>query len=205
MQNFAEELAYWYFRLNGFFLIRNFVHHSVGREDGADSDLLGLRLRATAEKIYSRSDERFVDLPWDQNHSTIKNLQNEAGSWKHDVAVIVEIKGGEQTDPGNAFNATRLRAALHRLGFENAFSHFDALAAARETPIGEWRVLKFLCCRKPQIGEIASPLFHTIYLEDAMAFIKHRFESYPKKRSDWNHFPSDLIQFLAFISDTETH
>jgi hypothetical protein len=46
--NYSETLSYWYLRLNGFFLLRNFVLHPPyinGRdyEQVADSDLLAIR------------------------------------------------------------------------------------------------------------------------------------------------------------------
>ena len=43
--NYGETLAYWYLRLNGFFLLRNFVLHPLHESEAndrytADSDLL---------------------------------------------------------------------------------------------------------------------------------------------------------------------
>ena len=54
MKNYAEELAYWYFRFNGFFLINNYVAHPHDRlhllennphqaTSHSDTDLLGVR------------------------------------------------------------------------------------------------------------------------------------------------------------------
>ena len=40
MRNYGEELAYWYLRLNGFFLIENFVIHNQEHENGSDVDML---------------------------------------------------------------------------------------------------------------------------------------------------------------------
>ncbi len=46
--NYGETLTYWYLRLNGFFLLRNFVLHPSYESEGtnnqaADSDLLAVR------------------------------------------------------------------------------------------------------------------------------------------------------------------
>lgn len=42
--NYGEELAYWYFRLNGFFPLLNYVIHRCHDVDySSDCDLLALR------------------------------------------------------------------------------------------------------------------------------------------------------------------
>ena len=52
MANFAERIAYWYLRLNGFFLIENFVHHArPGERRASDLDVLAIRLRHAYEAI----------------------------------------------------------------------------------------------------------------------------------------------------------
>lgn len=46
----AEKLAYWFFRLNGFLTIENFVvHPDVGREQRTDVDILGVRFPFRSE------------------------------------------------------------------------------------------------------------------------------------------------------------
>jgi hypothetical protein len=34
--NYGETLAYWYLRLNGFFLLQNFVLHPIAESEGND-------------------------------------------------------------------------------------------------------------------------------------------------------------------------
>ena len=47
-----EKLAYWYFRLNGFLTIVNFVvHPDVGRRQRTDADILGVRFPYRAELL----------------------------------------------------------------------------------------------------------------------------------------------------------
>jgi len=58
----AEELAYWYFRLNGFLNIPNFViHPDTGSEQRTDVDLLGVRFPYRSELLLNsmRDDEMF--------------------------------------------------------------------------------------------------------------------------------------------------
>jgi hypothetical protein len=48
----AEELAYWYFRLNGFFTITNFVvHPNMGHQQITDVDVFGVRFPYRAELL----------------------------------------------------------------------------------------------------------------------------------------------------------
>ncbi len=55
MANYAEELAYWYLRLNGFFVIENFVIHRLEKEEAheypSDADLLAVRFPNIKEII----------------------------------------------------------------------------------------------------------------------------------------------------------
>ncbi len=49
--NFAEQLAYWYLRFNGFFPLTNFVlHHGTGHRT-SDTDLLAMRFPYVSEDI----------------------------------------------------------------------------------------------------------------------------------------------------------
>lgn len=48
----AEQLAYWYLRLNGFLTITNFVvHPDTGRNQETDVDILGVRFPFRAENL----------------------------------------------------------------------------------------------------------------------------------------------------------
>jgi hypothetical protein len=53
MKNFAEEICYWYFRLNGFFLLENYVLHRSDTNSShyADIDLLGIRTKNVKEEV----------------------------------------------------------------------------------------------------------------------------------------------------------
>ena len=50
MEITAEQLAYWFLRLNGFLTIQNFiVHPNIGSEQRTDADILGVRYPYRAE------------------------------------------------------------------------------------------------------------------------------------------------------------
>ena len=83
--NHSEWIAYWYLRLNGFFLVHNFVIHRIppyGRS--TEIDLLGIRPPHVYEEVGGR------DADWD-----IK-LFDEWGISLPDsiVCVIIESKTG---------------------------------------------------------------------------------------------------------------
>ena len=199
MENFGEELAYWYFRMNGFFLVRNFIHHSIGHDDGADSDLLGLRLKSVGEIMWDPGERCFQELTWDRAQPEFKKfLQEGTKDWKENIAIIVEVKSGiGKASTENAFEKTRLHAALTRLGLHANEANINELAAKKEMKLGDWQILKFLACRKSNEDSMAGN-YYTIPFDHMIHFISKRFDDYPKKRSNWNHFPSDLMQYIAF-------
>ena len=83
-----EKVAYWYFRLNGFLQIENFVVHEVaGKQRGnqrTDADLLGVRFRHRSEFLIDRPQEPMEDDP----HLLL--------SPDLDDVVIVEVKANQQ-------------------------------------------------------------------------------------------------------------
>lgn len=57
-----EKVAYWYFRLNGFLQIENFVVHPVRRGgQRTDADLLGVRFPFRAERMFDDANDVMVD------------------------------------------------------------------------------------------------------------------------------------------------
>ena len=57
-----EKVAYWYFRLNGFFQIENFVVHPTGRgAQRTDADLLAVRFPFRAERLIDDSNDIMAD------------------------------------------------------------------------------------------------------------------------------------------------
>ena len=68
-----EKVAYWYFRLNGFLQIENFVvHPERGGSQRTDADILGVRFPFRAERLFDdphdimRDDEARLSLSADQ-------------------------------------------------------------------------------------------------------------------------------------------
>lgn len=58
----AEKVAYWYFRLNGFLQIENFVVHPQGRgSQRTDADLLAVRFPFRAERLFDDPQDVMAD------------------------------------------------------------------------------------------------------------------------------------------------
>ena len=96
MHNFGEELTYWYLRLNGFFLIHDYLMHGVinpaGHEsvkdsqlESADADLLGVRPLLVQETI--RSGKILSNVAWDLRNPLLQ-IATENGSFSKNLAVI---------------------------------------------------------------------------------------------------------------------
>lgn len=57
-----EKVAYWYFRLNGFLQIENFVVHSSGSGgQRTDADMLAVRFPFRAERLFDNPDDIMTD------------------------------------------------------------------------------------------------------------------------------------------------
>jgi len=100
----TEELAYWYLRFNGFFLINNFViHRTQSIKYSSDIDLLGVRFPYVFEKIGGKTED------WDINLINNFNPQKILG-------VICEVKTGGY-DINKIFHKRYLKYAIERFGF----------------------------------------------------------------------------------------
>lgn len=78
----AEKVAYWYFRLNGFFQLENFIIHPERRgSQRTDADLIAVRFPYRAERLYD-----------DPNDVMADDVQQLALSERLIDILIVEIK-----------------------------------------------------------------------------------------------------------------
>lgn len=81
-----EKVAYWYFRLNGFFQIENFVVHPERRgSQRTDADLLAVRFPHRAERLFDDPNDIMAD---DQNRLVLS----------HDLidVLIAEVKTNDR-------------------------------------------------------------------------------------------------------------
>jgi len=187
--NYAEILAYWYLRLNGFFPLRDFVLHK-GEEIPytSDCDLLAIRFPHVYEGVGGQ--------PWDWDTERFQGWGLDLGK---PLALIVQVKARtEATDDGGAFSTEYLRAALRRTGLWDEATVevlLHDLATAPLAASGQTQVAKLLIASKPSRNE--TRYFH-LKLKDALRFIQNRFRDYqPQKTAGRFFFHDELIQFLA--------
>lgn len=187
MANFAERIAYWYLRLNGFFLVENFVHHHrPGERQASDSDLLAVRLRHTHEVINDQ------EVQYDDWRGFGVDLATD------NIAAIVQVKGGGGA-AGTAFADDRVADAVRRIGaFDEPASArvADALGREPHVALGDWRVVKLV------IGPAPTARAYHLPLAAAWDFVRDRVRVFAdRKHGDWNHFPDTMIQLLAWELD----
>lgn len=193
MSNFAEVLAYWYLRLNGFFPLVNYVHHEGPPQDG-DRDIVAIRLPSVRETV------RGEPIVWD--HERFEgfgvNLAEDT------VGVIAEVKSGgakAQPNPDDDYR-TKLLGAVERIGILErglAILATDDLMAGRRhrTAVGSKIVVKILF----HDGWLPRNLWagwYDIDLKRADEFISDRFRRYAEKNRGRMLFPSELMQYLIW-------
>ena len=208
MANYAEQLAYWYLRLNGFFLVSNYVYHQIQEDDdarayNADADLLAIRPPHYYEEIPHRErDERgrvhYLHAPLDSDNW----LDEFDGNW---LGAIAEVKGGDNTqveDLFRAFSPGRLIVSINRLGLTH---HVDAaLESLCDNPrfdYGEGSILKLVFSQRGFDG----PWFN-ISIDQADEFIINRMtaaENYLAKTGSRYFFPSELIQYMIWSNNRQ--
>jgi len=191
MRNYAEEFAYWYLRLNGFFPMTDFVLHI----QGGDTDTLALRAPFTEELVKGNPLEEDPFL---------KNIIEECGLGLHQlfVGVIAEVKSGKnpvsKIDISKKFSEKNLEYNLRRLGM---IEKPDISTIAKKLVNRKWILyakqnalfLKILFTRSWQFKPKVDDTFSFISLEKARQFIEERM-SLDFKIQDWDKFQSNKIQ-----------
>jgi hypothetical protein len=183
LKNYGEELAYWYFRLNGFFPLTNFVIHRTARtEYPSDSDILAIRPPFVYEEIGGRPDD------WDP-------FLVEALDLGHMLGVVVEVKTGAY-EVDDILRPRYLRYAVERLGLtrdvNSVMRQFEGQAVA-QTEDGS-HIAKILIANTVPRG--GAPL---LYLSFHMvrAFLEGRMQKYPREKfGDRLFFNSNYLQDL---------
>ena len=199
MNNFAEELTYWYFRLNGFFLLENYVLHNVGegtQRGTADADLLAIRFPYVYEEVGGQSGD------WDEN-----KFSKEWGFdiEKDNLALIIEVKSErnvKRSDIEKSFSLERLKTALYRFGIFNkgevnsiCEDLFNKKYEKYETIIGEVFIGKAAVTEDKKEDH----KWLNITLKEINDFVFKRIRSYSRdKYADRMYFPSVLIQYIAW-------
>lgn len=189
MKNFAEEIAYLYFRLNGFFLLDNYVSHKAETSGGnhSDSDLIGIKPKGVNELVGLKN-----DIDFDENLLLIIG----DSKW---VGLICEVKGGLNNNW--TLNSNKIKACVKRLGLieeseiKNAIKELEK-SSCYYNNMNNVRIIKVLATDKPRKKN--EKKWNVISLSEMIVFIKRRVSDYPIKGNAWHHNNSSLFQYLMY-------
>lgn len=199
--NFAEQLTYWYLRLNGFIPLTNFVLHddtdvaqprNEDRHRTSDADLLAVRFAHVSERIGGNPDD------WDRPH-----FEEWGIDLTQTLGFIVEVKSGGWSADDLAARHWRVVRGVQRLGmFADPVPHEVAneLSDRTRTNRDGYVIAKLL------VGTHRQADVPWLYLDlrDAVRFIAQRMQRYDyRKHADRMFFDGDLIQFLAWRGGEE--
>lgn len=192
MRNFAEEVTYLYFRLNGFFLLNNYVTHTL-EYDGSqntDTDLIGIRPKHVSEIVGL--------LNPNDTHEPLRQLFQDADF----VGLICEVKGGTSRDW--TLNDQKLLPCVKRLGLiPNDVQLNQCVQELRNNrtyslEVGELNY-KFIKVIATDIKNHHSfQTWYHISLEQMINFIESRINLYTQKRGSWLYNDSALLQYLIY-------
>jgi hypothetical protein len=185
MRNYAEELVYWYLRLNGFFPLMNFVQHARGLKSihSADRDVLALRFPHVVEEVGGQAGD------WDAH------LFN-CLSPKLPVGLIGEVKAGRYDDVEQLTDNERLTYSLKRLGFFADVSEaVRRLRTDKSASFSDCQVIRVFFVAEDRRDLTDFPVL-PLTLEQLESFVRHRIRKYwHEKREAWAFFDSPLLQY----------
>lgn len=160
--NRDESLAYWYLRLNGFFLVPHFVVHT---DPPSQIDFLALRPPGVYEEVGGQPEDWHAEL-----------LGNNVARF---ICVLCEVKGGRRYDATTVFRPTEVEYALPRFGILTPEERANAIAELQTSPISNPRtdvqVRKLLVAHRRMNGVAACDF---VSLETTWSFIRERLDRY---------------------------
>jgi hypothetical protein len=175
-----EKVAYWYFRLNGFFQIENFVVHPERRGgQRTDADLLAVRFPFRAERLFD-----------DPNDIMADDVQRLALSGDLIDVVIAEVKTGQCALNGpwtlqERQNVHRVLAAIGCLPPD----HIEAASAdiyrtgfhRSDTPLH----IRLVAVGRGRNDDLAAayPEVRQLLWAEMLAFIWDRFHRYRRQKT----------------------
>lgn len=195
-----EKVAYWYFRLNGFFQIENFVVHPTRRgSQRTDADLLAVRFPFRAERMFD-----------DPNDIMADDVQRLALYGDLVDIVIAEVKTNQPCTLNGPWTQ-KDRQNVHRvLAAIGCLSPDRIEAAAADIYRAGFYRGEALRIRLVAVGRDRSQYIATTYPEvtqllwsEMLAFIWDRFHRYRQQKTQVDQWDSEghKIKRLADQSD----
>jgi len=203
-------VAYWYFRLNGFLQIENFVvHPKLYGGQRTDADLIGVRFPFRAERL--------IDNPEDLMEDDVERLHllND----RADI-VIAEIKtgrcalNGPWTNEENQ-NIHRVLAAIGSLPADVIDEAANALYAAASFDHPDYPRIRLILVGREADSAVAEKYagISQVTWTEVLSFIWQRFHRYSRQKAQvdqWDHVGrglKDLVrrndedEFIATVCD----
>jgi len=188
--NYGEKISYWYFRLNGFFPLVNFVVHRTEEiRYSTDIDLLAVRFPHVYEPVGGQ--------PSDWDSKLMDHFDNDAI-----IGILCEVKTGNY-DVSSLFKFETVKYALTRFGFKPELGKYaDEL---KNSPMvtffhnnQKYQIAKILVSNRQNQGEVRYIHLQLTYLEVQLTyleeFISDRIERYKRKKwQDRMFFPSNYL------------
>jgi hypothetical protein len=198
MRNYGEELVYWYFRLNGFIPMADFVLHDENKRIGSDCDLVAVRFPHVYETIGGQLKD------WDRNLLKMLGYDGE-----RILASFIQVKAGEG-DGGrigeiNAYFEKHLVYLVNRLGCwpaDEAEEIADRFVGRAVLEHGNYVLSKVTILRTLRPRR-TPPQYIEVGLDTVIQFIMNRMRGYAAdKFRDRFFFPDAIIQLIADQAQT---
>lgn len=193
MRNYGEELAFWYFRLNGFIPMTDLVLHHKRPQFSSDCDLLAVRFPQPYEEIGGQTSD------WDSN------LLHKLGQKDNTTLItFVQVKTADEDNPGSIseYFSNHLEYLLGRVGaipqkdIKKQTKSFNRMALL---PWENFVFSKVLVHSGIHIRKSPPPWIE-LQFKDLAKFVFKRMDKYrPDKFSDRMFFPNNIVQMMTDI------
>jgi hypothetical protein len=195
---FPEKVAYWYFRLNGFLQIENFVVHPDRRGgQRTDADLLAVRFPFRAERLFDNpcdimaDDEEGLALSSELIDIVVAEVKTNQpctlnGPWTqedrqnvHRVIAAIGCLPHDQIDTA--------AADIYRAGFHNSKTMRIRLVAVGRDQCED------LARRLPEVQQLL--------WSDMLAFIWRRFESFRHQKTQVDQWDAEGLKLKRLANE----
>ncbi len=193
----AEDLAYWFLRINGFFTIQNFIiHPESGFMQRTEVDILGVRFPFRKESVSQDN--------WMRDFSLFEECNKQ-------FFILAEVKSGicNLNDPWTDESKGNMQRVLRAIGFykddilESVANDLYALGV-HENDDSKISLL-MIGKEKNNSFNVSKPAVSQILFEDILKFIFKRFTDYPAQKSSHQQWGinAKLLWDLAMDSTVE--
>ena len=185
----AEKVAYWYFRLNGFFQLENFVIHPQRRgSQRTDADLIAVRFPYRAERLFD-----------DPNDIMADDVQRLALSERLIDILIVEVKRNQPcalNGPWTRRQSQNIHRVLAAIGCLPPDCINDAAADIYRTGVyrrGTGPRIRLVAVGRERSTELAGQYAGVTQLiwQDILAFIWARYNTYRSQKTQVDQWEAE--------------